>query len=238
MSEQGTPVESPTTQRASAAAPGAATATPRLLLPNEPLPIRLMNTIWPERSRLHDGLPTTGQLAGWLTAVAVPAGEVVPTAADLERFQALRDALRQLAAHLTGDTRSRGEPGYPDLDRAIDTVNHAAAHAPARSQLAHRDGELELAPIGPATVTERLLSSIANEAIVLLTSPERDRLRACYAPSCTLYFLKDHPRREWCSTLCGNRVRAARHYLRHHKNQPTSQTQLTDAPYTTAGSAG
>ncbi|HEY0690395.1 MAG TPA: CGNR zinc finger domain-containing protein [Kribbella sp.] len=26
--------------------------------------------------------------------------------------------------------------------------------------------------------------------------------------------MKDHPRREWCSTTCGNRARAARHYAR------------------------
>jgi predicted RNA-binding Zn ribbon-like protein len=37
---------------------------------------------------------------------------------------------------------------------------------------------------------------------------------ACHAPGCVLYFLKTHPRREWCSVTCGNRVRAARHYER------------------------
>jgi predicted RNA-binding Zn ribbon-like protein len=41
-------------------------------------------------------------------------------------------------------------------------------------------------------------------------------LRACYAPGCVLYFVNSHPRREWCSTACGNRARAARHYQRHH----------------------
>jgi len=29
--------------------------------------------------------------------------------------------------------------------------------------------------------------------------------------------VKNHPRREWCSAACGNRVRAARHYRRHRK---------------------
>jgi predicted RNA-binding Zn ribbon-like protein len=48
----------------------------------------------------------------------------------------------------------------------------------------------------------------------ILTGPAATRLRACYAPGCVLYFVKAHPRREWCSDACGNRVRAARHYQR------------------------
>jgi predicted RNA-binding Zn ribbon-like protein len=35
-------------------------------------------------------------------------------------------------------------------------------------------------------------------------------LRACGAPGCVLMFVKDHPRREWCSVACGNRARQAR----------------------------
>jgi predicted RNA-binding Zn ribbon-like protein len=41
------------------------------------------------------------------------------------------------------------------------------------------------------------------------------RLRRCEAPGCINYYLKDHPRRAWCSPKCGNRVRVARHYHRH-----------------------
>jgi predicted RNA-binding Zn ribbon-like protein len=34
-------------------------------------------------------------------------------------------------------------------------------------------------------------------------------------PNCVLFFIKDHPRREWCSPGCGNRARVAHHYDRH-----------------------
>ena len=51
-------------------------------------------------------------------------------------------------------------------------------------------------------------------AVGLLGGADAARLRACYAPGCVLYFVKTHPRREWCSVACGNRVRAARHYQR------------------------
>ncbi|HZC54088.1 MAG TPA: CGNR zinc finger domain-containing protein [Mycobacterium sp.] len=37
------------------------------------------------------------------------------------------------------------------------------------------------------------------------------RLRCCEAPGCINYYLKDHPRRSWCSPKCGNRVRIAHH---------------------------
>nr|WP_083986585.1 CGNR zinc finger domain-containing protein [Frankia sp. EI5c] len=38
--------------------------------------------------------------------------------------------------------------------------------------------------------------------------------RSCAAPGCPLFFVKHHPRREWCSAACGNRARVARHYAR------------------------
>jgi predicted RNA-binding Zn ribbon-like protein len=83
-----------------------------------------------------------------------------------------------------------------------------------------RDGRLEPgAHRGPSPVTTGL-AQVAEQAVELLGGAEAVRLRACYAPGCVLYFMKTHPRREWCSVACGNRVRAARHYqrARGHKN--------------------
>ena len=59
-------------------------------------------------------------------------------------------------------------------------------------------------------------AAIARDAIVLLSGPTRQDIRSCHAPGCVLFFLKDHPRREWCSAGCGNRARAARHYRKQH----------------------
>jgi predicted RNA-binding Zn ribbon-like protein len=58
------------------------------------------------------------------------------------------------------------------------------------------------------------LSAVAASAVELFGASD-DRLRACPAPGCVLYFVKDHQRREWCSAACGNRARARRHYDRH-----------------------
>lgn len=209
------------TPAASRARTGLVTASLALLLPGEPVPVRLMNTIWADRAGVHDALTTTGNLRAWLAATHP--GQDLPDAgpADLKRFRALRDALRRVAAMLTGDARPDATSATTSVSRAIADINRAAAQAPSWPQLVHRNGDLLLATTGPATPARRTLSKIAQQSIELLTGPDRVRLRACHAPGCVLYFVKDHPRREWCSTACGNRARAARHYQRH-KQAPST----------------
>jgi predicted RNA-binding Zn ribbon-like protein len=56
---------------------------------------------------------------------------------------------------------------------------------------------------------------IAADAIDLVTSPAHVDLMACPAPGCVRLLLRGHPRRPWCSTGCGDRVRARRYYHRH-----------------------
>ncbi|MFH8386379.1 CGNR zinc finger domain-containing protein [Kitasatospora sp. NPDC018058] len=58
------------------------------------------------------------------------------------------------------------------------------------------------------------LGALAHDTAALLTGPLAADLRACHGPGCVLFFVKDHPRREWCGPGCGNRARAARHYHR------------------------
>jgi predicted RNA-binding Zn ribbon-like protein len=63
------------------------------------------------------------------------------------------------------------------------------------------------------------LAGVAEDAIQLLAGDDAASLRACHAPGCVLYFVKTHPRRQWCSVACGNRARAARHYQRSKTRQ-------------------
>lgn len=62
------------------------------------------------------------------------------------------------------------------------------------------------------------LAAIAREAIDLLATPDkRNRLRRCANPTCSMLFLAETTRRQWCaSNVCGNRMRVARHYQRTH----------------------
>ena len=164
----------------------------------EPLPVRLMNTIWADTDGIHDDLSTSDP-----------------------RDRLLRDALRRLAATVTDDTRPAAESAVVDRDEAIAVVNEFAADAP-RDQLAMRDGHLTLTHDNAADSATARLADVATAAIQLFTGPDAEALRACLAPGCVRYFTKSHPRREWCSEGCGNRVRAARHYERIRKSRPGS----------------
>ena len=99
---------------------------------------------------------------------------------------------------------------------ALEEINHASARAP-RSPVAKWRPDAD--PVAAtdyhgASRADLVIGALAADAIDLLTSPRRHDLRACGAPGCILMFLKDHPRREWCSNTCGNRARQARHYQR------------------------
>ncbi|USX52657.1 ABATE domain-containing protein [Lentzea sp. HUAS12] len=176
-----------------------------MLTPDEPRPVLLMNTVWANRSQVHDDLTTVGGLREFL---GVPADQ-----ADLEAFRALRQALRDLAAVLTEDTRPIAQDR--DLERAVAEVNRAARTAPRWPQLAVNDGKLLRRNESEGSLADRERALIAAEAVDLFTGEDAVLVRACHAPGCVLYFVKDHPRREWCSPSCGNRVRAARHYRRN-----------------------
>ena len=191
--------------------------------PGEPVPILLMNTIWADRTSVHDGLGTTGALAAWLAAVGgrlFAGGERAASAVrhdDLDDFRHLRDALRRLAAEISRDTRSRAVAAAPDLGlaEAVIALNTASTNAPAAPTLLVPGWKALLSPVGGTRVPAAALSAVAGLAVDTFAATGREAVRACQAPGCVLYFVKDHPRREWCSAACGNRARAARHYQRH-----------------------
>ncbi|SDM83299.1 CGNR zinc finger domain-containing protein [Allokutzneria albata] len=181
------------------------------LLPEEPLPIRLMNTIWADRHGRHDDLGTVRGLEEWLGRSGIPAESTVDSA-DLAAFRRLRDALRRVAAHVTADERPVAASATKDLDTAIAELNSVAV---ARTPLLVRRGaDLALEWTTSAQGASHALSVLGLAAARLFTE-DAEALRACYGPGCVLYFGKDHPRRGWCSPGCSNRARAARHYERH-----------------------
>jgi predicted RNA-binding Zn ribbon-like protein len=187
-------------------------------LSDEPLPVRLMSTIWADADGRHDDLRTMADVDEWLDAVGVDRAGAHATQSDLATARALRDAVRLLAAYITTDNRPGAAATVTDVAAALGQVNVTVAELPA-PRLGLRDGRLEVvAPGGLSPVTTRL-AQVAEQAVALLGGEDAARLRACYAPGCVLYFVKSHPRREWCSVACGNRVRAARHYQRGREHK-------------------
>ena len=189
------------------------------MLPDEPLPVRLMNTVWADRHGVHDALDSTAALANWLvdTGLVAPATDVAR--ADLAAALRLRDDLRSLASEATGDNRAAAA-APPTASVALSEFNAVIRSTHVPPALVRGGEGFALTPQSKGDAVTVALATVALHALELLVAPSP--LRACQAPGCVLYFMQDHPRREWCSDGCGNRVRAARHYAR--TKAPTTRT--------------
>jgi predicted RNA-binding Zn ribbon-like protein len=175
-----------------------------------------MNTIWADTAGVHDDLTTPGVLHDWLVSVdhryaADALGDPRPD--ELAEAKLLRDSLRRLAAFSTDDPRPAAQSPVDSVDDAVAAVNRVVTHRP-HAQLVLRDGRLHRGHPSPTSPTRVALAELAHDSIDLLTGPTATKLRTCLAPRCVRYFVRSHPRREWCSEVCGNRARAARHYRR------------------------
>ncbi|GAA2693164.1 CGNR zinc finger domain-containing protein [Streptomyces lunalinharesii] len=195
----------------------------------EPLPVELMNTIWADRDGVHDALRDPDGTRAWLRAVSARTDLMAEgdldalSTPDLDRLRGrligLRDALRRLAAEATGDPRPAAVSDARELDEAVTALNEAAGDTPHWFVLSWTPGqEPSRHARSGGQAASAAASAIAGEAIALFSRDIRRQLRACLAPGCVLYFLKTHPRREWCSADCGNRARSARHYQRHRRS--------------------
>jgi predicted RNA-binding Zn ribbon-like protein len=179
---------------------------------DEPLPIELHNTLYAVHGEQVDGLADTAGLRAWLTAL----GDGLPVAAEevdgcrLEELQSLRASVRE-ALHAAVERRAMSEPSLAHLNE----LSTRSPHAPYMTQRGGARAS-ELRHQAP-TPTDVLLGVIAANTIELVSGAGAADLRACGAPGCVLMFLKDHPRREWCSAACGNRARQARYYARSRR---------------------
>ncbi|MFI9151671.1 CGNR zinc finger domain-containing protein [Streptomyces sp. NPDC053367] len=164
-----------------------------------------------------DDLTDLAGLTAWLHAHPglTPAGHTAD-ATVLTAVRELRTAVRTLFAHAVPGEPSRADKGrLMTLEEAVARVNGAAARTPTVPVLRWTgDGGPDVRH-RPAQGEGDLTAVLAGAAIAFLASPAREKLRACHAPRCVRYFLKDHPRQEWCKPSCGNRARVARHHERH-----------------------
>ncbi|UOX85975.1 CGNR zinc finger domain-containing protein [Amycolatopsis sp. FBCC-B4732] len=139
--------------------------------------------------------------AGWLRRHDLVAADLGP--ADVARLGELRGAVRELLAALAEDR-------VPDA-AAVTAVNAAARADAAAPQLTWRDGpRREWRSTRPGTVDEAV-AALARDAIDVVGGDLGRLVRPCEAHGCVRFFFREHARRRWCSTTCGDRVRAARH---------------------------
>ena len=172
----------------------------------------------PGELAVFDALGSPQDLADWAARcrLAIPDGALRTSVRELRRARLLRDSLWRLTwRRIAGDS---ADPA--DLE-----VLNAAARQPALVPQLGQDGRQWLLPTTAAAV----LSTVARDAIDVLTEAGPSRLRECEAGDCRLVFL-DTSRpgtRRWCSMeRCGNRqkVRALRSRRSTSSLDPTTPT--------------
>ncbi|MDN3024252.1 ABATE domain-containing protein [Streptomyces sp. S.PB5] len=170
-----------------------------------------------------DDLTDLAGLTAWVRAhpgIVRDAAAHVPADADLAAVRELRAAVRALFARAVRPS----EPSPADAARlmpvpeAVERLNAAAARTPTVPVLHWAEGGEPVVDHEPVSGGRDLAATLAQAAVAFLAGPERQRLRACHAPRCVRYFIKEHPRQEWCKPSCGNRARVARHHERHRKS--------------------
>jgi predicted RNA-binding Zn ribbon-like protein len=152
-----------------------------------------------------DLIATPEQLAAWweLQQVRLPEGPVPDGTAVRRLRTAVRDVLD---SHLEG---------RQVLPTSLEDLNTAAAGAPQSLRLTATDDGLRVEKRWHSEYGGNAgLAMIARETIELLTDESRlSTLRRCANPNCSMLFLAEHKRRQWCiGSVCGNRTRVARHY--------------------------
>ncbi|MGP3927198.1 CGNR zinc finger domain-containing protein [Streptomyces sp. 8N616] len=190
-------------------------AMDELPLSGEPLPLELVNTTYIKggmRGSQVDALGSPADLDRWLALhhaqLSPPLAPLLTSAgaagpAHLERFLELRHALRELATALVN--AEEPAPEHADM------VNTAARMAAGWQELDPASAFRAVCRWPEADPRLVALGEIAAEGVRLFTGTQAQRIRACPAPGCILFFVKGHARREWCAAGCGNRVRVARH---------------------------
>ncbi|WP_086786161.1 CGNR zinc finger domain-containing protein [Streptomyces caniscabiei] len=179
--------------------------------------LELLVTGGPGALTRHEVLHTPADLVEWAEQSRLtptpPALHV--TADDIAYARRLRDALTRTAV-----SRVVGGAGLPELGIApADTadlvlVNEAAARPPLAPAIGP-DGTRGWAA-GTATGAQ-LLSTVARDAVDLLTGPYAQRIRMCAGDRCYLLYVDtSRPgRRRWCSMEhCGNRHKVRAHRVR------------------------
>jgi predicted RNA-binding Zn ribbon-like protein len=158
--------------------------------------LELLTTGGPGEFRRYEVLHTPDDLAAWAERSRLtPTPRLQVSEAEVADARRLRDALYRVAT-----ARALDEPPAP---ADIATVNEAAARPPLTPAIGP-DGQR----VWPATADgSGLLSTVARDAVDLLTGPFAHRIRMCAADNCALVYVDtSRPgRRRWCSMEhCGN----------------------------------
>jgi predicted RNA-binding Zn ribbon-like protein len=129
--------------------------------------------------------------------------------------QLLKEAIRLREALFAIFSAVAERRPVPASTLALLTI--AAQNNMSHGRLVHKGGRFQWEWVGMDASLESVLWPVTRAAVDLLLSEELTNLRICASETCAWLFLdktKNH-RRRWCDMkVCGNRVKAKRHYER------------------------
>lgn len=161
------------------------------------LALNFVATVRHRGSRPRDLLSSPERLVRWFGLAAPHIAVCAVSAGDHEKALLLREAV-----HRTLRSLIRNEPPDP---RDVDLVNEWASHPPSHPRIETPSLEVRWVCADPAG---SVLSEIARDAVTIIGSGARSRLKMCDSESCRMLFLDNSPpnRRRWCAmSICGNR---------------------------------
>jgi hypothetical protein len=163
----------------------------------EPLALDLVNTTWPDAEGARDVLTNRSGHEEWLRENDLPG----PSSA------AARRALLEARDTIGGALETPGPRALAALDGILE---RGRLRIRATKPTAMEELEIE---------REWRVPWLAVRSLLTLLDEHPARVRKCANPDCPFWFL-DTTRsgtRRWCSmTVCGNRLKARRHYRRQH----------------------
>ncbi|MEV6911920.1 CGNR zinc finger domain-containing protein [Amycolatopsis sp. NPDC051071] len=167
-------------------------------LPGDDLAVNLADTVLLAVSPPVD-LLDDGHDRFWVAqASRLPEGTRPPSP---ERTRRLRSAVREV---FEAAVAAREPETW-----AVERVNAAAAAVPTSPRLTAEGIETDWHGEDGGEIA---LAAVAVAAIDLVSGPRAALLRRCGAHDCSMLFVAANSRRVWCTpSLCGNRVRVARH---------------------------
>lgn len=163
---------------------------------------------------IEDSLASPEDSTRWLIA-----HQLVPDDTQLlpycqSQLTGLRVQLRALFTAKVKDT--------PPATGLLDSVNHSMQKISSAPELQYdpRQGFYRRHMHPVTQLVEHAMALISDDAAELLTGERAGSLAQCESAPCDRFYVRTHARRRWCSTRCGDRVRAARAYAR--KQQTTT----------------
>jgi predicted RNA-binding Zn ribbon-like protein len=176
------------------------------------LAVEFANTLVHDgRGGVDDLLSSSAAARTWL------ADRGLSPAVDLESLRAARSATRALfAAAIAPHPASRADNGRTRMPTAtaLQLLQRKVEEIAPASRYAYDAGRVSVTRTTEAQPSAAAVGILAFAVLEFLASPLADELRACQAPRCVRYFLRNR-RQEWCKPSCANRARVARYAERH-----------------------